>query len=130
MDDPPTGLLVVLRFDEAGDRSDDFLDEARAALAVLAEQPGFDDGWVGRATDDPRRWAMALRWQSVGAYRRALSAFPVKLHAVPLLSRAIDEPTAFEVLEARGARHASSSSARADDADTVPVGGVADPATD
>ena len=39
------------------------------------------------------------RWEHVGAYRRALSAYDVKLHAVPLLSRALDEPSAYEVVE-------------------------------
>ena len=34
-----------------------------------------------------------------GAYRRALSSYDVKLHAVPTLSRALDEPSAYEVVE-------------------------------
>ena len=38
-------------------------------------------------------------WEHVGAYRRALSAYDVKLHAVPLLSRALDEPSAYEMVE-------------------------------
>ena len=35
----------------------------------------------------------------MGAYRRALSSYDVKLHAVPTLSRALDEPSAYEVVE-------------------------------
>ena len=31
----------------------------------------------------------------MGSYRRALSAFEVKMTAVPLLSRAVDEPSAY-----------------------------------
>jgi hypothetical protein len=34
----------------------------------------------------------------VGAYRRALSNADVKLRAVPLMYRCVDEPTAFEDL--------------------------------
>ncbi len=45
---------------------------------------------------------LTTQWEHVGAYRRALSAYEVKLHAVPLLSRAIDEPSAFEVVEPGG----------------------------
>jgi hypothetical protein len=37
-------------------------------------------------------------WESVGAYRRALSSYDVKLHATPLLARSLDEPSAYEVL--------------------------------
>ena len=75
-----------------------FLDDAQAALRALAERPGYVDGVIGRSTDDPTLWLMTLRWESVGAYRRALSAYDVKIAAVPLLSTAIDEPTAYEVL--------------------------------
>ena len=49
--------------------------------------------------DDPELWVLTTRWQNVGSYRRALSAYDVKLTAVPLLSRAIDEPSAYEVVE-------------------------------
>ncbi len=38
----------------------------------------------------------------MGSYRRALSAYDVKLGAVPLLSRAVDEPSAYEVLGEEG----------------------------
>ncbi len=35
----------------------------------------------------------------MGAYRRALSTYDVKLAAVPTLSQALDEPSAYEVVE-------------------------------
>ena len=41
---------------------------------------------------------LTTRWVHVGAYRRALSAYDVKVGAVPLLSRAIDEPGAYETV--------------------------------
>jgi hypothetical protein len=48
--------------------------------------------------DDPHLWTLTTSWESVGAYRRALSDYQVKLVAVPLMYRAIDEPSAFEPL--------------------------------
>ena len=75
-----------------------FLDDAHAALRVLAQRAGYVDGGIGRATDDPQLWLMTLRWDDVGSYRRALSSYDVKVAAVPLLSTALDEPTAFELL--------------------------------
>jgi hypothetical protein len=56
------------------------------------------DGRVGRSIDEPELWVLSTRWQTVGAYRRALSAPEVKVHAVPLMYRCIDEPSAFEDL--------------------------------
>ena len=61
--------------------------------------PGYVDGRIGRNLDDPTLWVLTTRWENVGAYRRALSSYDVKLQAVPLLSRAIDEPSAYEVVE-------------------------------
>jgi hypothetical protein len=85
--------LVVNRF-----RSDDasFRDELETSLAVLAGRDGYEQGNLGRSVDDPSLWVMVTRWRDVGSYRRALSSYDVKVGAVPLLSRAIDEPSAFE----------------------------------
>jgi hypothetical protein len=89
-------VLVVNRF-----RSDDpgLRHDLEAALAVLAAQPGCEDGRAGRNVDDPGLWVMVTRWADVGSYRRALSSYDVKVGAVPLLSRAIDEPSAYEALD-------------------------------
>ncbi|HVF04056.1 MAG TPA: antibiotic biosynthesis monooxygenase [Frankiaceae bacterium] len=91
-------MLVVTRFvvpvaDDASFRAD-----AAAALRALGERPGWVGGRVARSTDDPTAWLLLTEWESVGAYRRALSGFDVKMHATPLLARAVAEPSAYEVL--------------------------------
>ena len=53
----------------------------------------------GNNVDDPSLWTLVTRWKDVGSYRRALSSYDVKVGAVPLLSRAIDEPSAYELLD-------------------------------
>ncbi|HMG29232.1 MAG TPA: antibiotic biosynthesis monooxygenase [Jiangellaceae bacterium] len=116
-------MLAVTRYRIDPTEAAAFLAQARAALAVLADRPGWRTGHVGRATDDPALWLLISEWDDVGSYRRALSAYEVKVTAVPLLSRAIDEPTAFEVLtDADG--HGS---ALAGDAGLVGVGEAAAP---
>jgi quinol monooxygenase YgiN len=89
-------VLVVNRFRESEPA---FREELEAALAVVRTQPGFEDGRAGRNVDDPTLWVMVTRWRDVGSYRRALSSYDVKVGVVPLLSRAIDEPSAFEDLD-------------------------------
>ena len=76
-----------------------FRADLAAAHEVLAARPGYVEGTVGRNLDDPELWVLTTRWENVGAYRRALSSYEVKLNAVPLLSRALDEPSAYEVVE-------------------------------
>ena len=89
-------MLVVNRFAVADEGA--FTPRAEAALAALAGRPGFVSGSFGRAVDEPDRWCLVTVWESVGAYRRALSAFEVKVEATPLLAESLDEPSAYEVL--------------------------------
>lgn len=94
-----TSVLVVNRFRIPSEETDRFRADLAAARDLLAAQLGFVDGSLGRNLDDPGLWVLVTRWESVGAYRRALSAYDVKLHAHPTLGRALDEPGAFEDAE-------------------------------
>ncbi len=95
-------VLVAMRFTVPADSTEAFLAQARAALAVLEARPGWRSSRIARATDDGDLWTVTTEWDSVGSYRRALSDFDVKVTAVPLLSLAHDEPSAFEVVDAHG----------------------------
>jgi len=92
-------VLVVNRFrvDEA--EAEEFREALERAQATLAAQRGYVAGHAGRNLDDPTLWALVTTWDNVGSYRRALSAYDVKVGAVPLLGSALDEPSAFEVVE-------------------------------
>src|SRR5262245_29329586 len=89
-------MLVLNRFVVPAETQDSFTERAHAALAALAERPGYCSGRLTRALDDPERWTLVTEWESVGAYRRALGGFDVKVHATPLLSESLDEPSAYE----------------------------------
>ena len=93
-------MLVVTRFSVQDAEADAFAEQAAAALAALADCPGYRRGTLGRAADDPVEWVLVTEWDGVGAYRRALSRYAVKVAATPLLARARDEASAFEVLRA------------------------------
>ncbi|PWN01659.1 antibiotic biosynthesis monooxygenase [Nocardioides silvaticus] len=92
-------MLVVNRFRLPEGASEDvFRADLTLAHETLAAQRGYLAGEIGRNLDDPSLWVLTTRWESVGAYRRALSTYDVKLSAVPTLSRALDEPSAYEVV--------------------------------
>ena len=69
------------------------------ALEILASKPGHVAGEVGRNVDDPSLWVLTTRWENVGSYRRALGSYEGKLHIQPLMVHAVDEPSAYEVVE-------------------------------
>ncbi len=120
-------MLVVTRYVVPAEEAEEFLGLAQQALEALAARPGCTGGRVGRAADDAALWTLTTTWTSVGDYRRALSAYDVKVRAVPLMYRAVDEPSAFEELitwsPSTGTEHHEAS--RATDADTARPGGAA-----
>jgi heme-degrading monooxygenase HmoA len=123
-------VIVISRFrvDEAG--AEEFLDRARRALDAFAACTGYERGRIGRAADDPGLWTVVTEWASVGAFRRSLSTFDVKVHAAPLLGESIDEPAAYEVIvgldQAAGVADVAPSD-RAADADITRIGEAATP---
>lgn len=116
-------MLVITRFVVPEADGDRFRADAERALAALASRPGYRSGRVGRAVEDPTAWVVQSEWVGVGAYRRALSAYEVKVWAAPLLGLARDEPSAYEVLWADGADAVGEgTSARAADAGSAAPG--------
>ena len=92
-------MLVVNRFDVPLAEAQEFRTALERARVALAARPGHLESRIGRNLDEPTLWVLTSTWESTGAYRRALSAYDVKMHAVPVLYRAIDEPSAYEWAE-------------------------------
>ncbi len=92
-------MIVVTRFRVPSEEVQQFRDDLVTAHEALAACRGYLDGTVGRNVDEPDLWVLTTRWENVGAYRRALSSYDVKMRAVPVLYRAVDEPSAYEVVD-------------------------------
>lgn len=119
-------MLVVTRFEVPAAQAQAFLQMARTALAAFAAREGYVAGRIGRAADDPTAWIMTTEWSGVGAYRRSLSSYDVKVDAAPLLATGRAEPSAFELLVRDDDVRAS---CRAADAETVALGRASGPAS-
>jgi len=89
-------VIVVSRFRVPETDAASFRVDLERAHEILAAQPGYRAGRIGRNVDDPELWVLTTEWAGPGAYRRALSSYDVKLTAVQTLGRAIDEPSAYE----------------------------------
>ncbi len=88
-------MIVLTRYRVDPD-DQEFETAASAAIAVLSAREGFVGVDFARNLDDPELWTITTRWRDVGSYRRALQGYESKMVVVPLLSRAIDEPSAYE----------------------------------
>lgn len=87
---------MLSRFEVPEAATEAFVTQAEAAIAVLRRRDGLRSLDFGRNLDEPTLWTLTVRWDDVGSYRRALSGIEAKSVVVPLLSLAIDEPTAYE----------------------------------
>ena len=93
-------MLSRFRVDAASEPT--FRSQAEAAIAVLRRRDGLLSLDFGRNLDEPELWTLTTRWVDVGSYRRALSGIESKSVVVPMLSLAVDEPSAYESPELVG----------------------------
>ena len=97
---------MLNRFRVPENQTNTFVTQGRAAVTVLTDRTGFVSADLGRNLDDPELWTITTRWQNVGSYRRALQGYESKMVVVPLLSLAIDEPSAYDDAELVGENQA------------------------
>lgn len=121
-------LVVISRFRVSVQGRSDFLQSMDTAIMILTRQAGCLAASLGQSTDEADLLLLRTEWAGVGAYRKALSAYEVKVSVVPLLSQAVDESSAFETIRTwDGHRLVSSASGLAADADGVRLGSAAAP---
>jgi len=85
-------MLAISRFRDQGDG---FRDEAQPVVDWWSARPGCVSMDLVQNLDEPGLWAIVGRWVSVGAYRRSFNGYDAKMLLTPLLSRAVDEPSAY-----------------------------------
>ena len=86
--------MAISRFRVAGDAAG-FRLQAEAVVSHFAAASGSQGAELVQNLDEPGLWAIVSRWADVGSYRRAFNGTPAKLVLLPLLSLAIDEPSAY-----------------------------------
>ena len=89
-------MLAIARFSTPLANAAHFEAQLATALEAFSACAGFVSGEFGQNLDDTTLWSLVTHWENVGSYRRALSNNTVKMNAIPLLARAIDEPGAYE----------------------------------
>ncbi|MDQ1703488.1 MAG: hypothetical protein QOF57_2740 [Frankiaceae bacterium] len=93
-------MYAIFRFDVPVDDAS-FTQAAAPALDALRASTGCLSVALVRSVEDRAQWVLVAEWEGVGAYRRALGSYDVRLHAHPFLARARSDESAFEVIERR-----------------------------
>lgn len=120
--------MVVSRFRVPTDQTAQFASDARATVEILAQSAGCLGARLGQSTDDPGLRVIITEWDQVGSYRRALSRYEVKAAAIPFLSHAVDEPSAYEIVHSQaGGTASNAASGLAADASSIGLGHAAGP---
>jgi len=88
-------VLVVSRFRVPAGVGG-FVDAATAAVERFRVSAGCRSAELVQNLDEPELWALVSTWADVGSYRRAFNGTDAKLVLIPLLSLAIDEPSAYD----------------------------------
>ncbi len=99
---PAAGVIVVTRFivpDDPTAAATEFAANAARLQEALAARPGHVRSRLARALDDPARWVLISEWEEVGPWRRALSAYEVRIEVMPLMALAETEPSVYEVTD-------------------------------
>ena len=116
-------LLVIVRFRVSPEARATWLAGAERVLEIFARQGGFQCASIGQSTDETDLLLLRSEWDSVGDYRRALSDMDMKMYGIPFMAQAIDEPSAYELLQhTSGDAGTTAVSGRARDADDVRLG--------
>lgn len=85
-------MIAITRF---ADQGPDFATEAAPVISWWSARAGCLTMDLVQNLDDHGLWAIVSRWESVGAYRKSFNGYDAKMILTPLLSRAVDEPSAF-----------------------------------
>jgi hypothetical protein len=88
-------MLAFSRFSVPPQEQASFLLDAERAAAWFAGRPGCRYAEVVGNLDEPDLFALASGWDDVGSYRRAFNGYDAKMILMPVLNRALDEPSAW-----------------------------------
>ncbi|MFM8515757.1 MAG: antibiotic biosynthesis monooxygenase [Actinomycetota bacterium] len=119
-------VLVTMRF-TVRDRVD-FLAQARVCVEVLRTRAGCLGVEVLQSVDSVEQMLITTRWQDMGSYRKAMSAYEVKEKVIPFLSHARDEDSTFETLVRADAKESAMyDSGLSADAESTSLGSASTP---
>ena len=119
---PNTIAVVVQLVVPAAERAR-FEQGCERMVELCAESPGFLSSELGQSTDSLEDFTLIHRWADVGAYRKFLSRYEIKLEVIPFLSTFTKDSVTVEIImDSQSDRVESGISSLASDAQTFDRG--------
>lgn len=91
-------MLAVWHYSGVAAEAANLRRHGEGLLVALAARPGYRRGQLGEAVDEPGRWVLVTEWDGLGSYRRAMSAYDVRLATAALPGLAAELASAFDVV--------------------------------
>jgi quinol monooxygenase YgiN len=123
MNVPANTVAVVSQLVVAADKRDAFDQGFDRMSELLTQSQGFVSSELGQSTDSLEDLTLIQRWADVGAYRKFLSRYEVKLDVIPFLSTFTKDSVTVEIIsDSQSSNVASGTSSLAADAQTFDRG--------
>lgn len=71
------------------------VDRLRSVVEFWRHCEGCESVELAQNLDEPTLWVILSHWRNVGCYRRSFSGAEAKMLLTPILSLALDEPSAY-----------------------------------
>jgi quinol monooxygenase YgiN len=125
MNTAPNTIAVIVQLVVPGGARVQFEQAYERMGELCAQSPGFLSSELGQSTDSLEDFTMIHRWADVGAYRKFLSRYEVKLEVIPFLSTFTKDSVTVEIImDSQSDRVESGTSSLALDAQTFDRGSI------
>lgn len=123
MNVPANTIAVVAQLVVPKEKRDAFDQGFDRMCELLTQSHGFLSSELGQSTDSLEDLTLIHRWADVGAYRKFLSRYEVKLDVIPFLSTFTQDAVTVEIIsDSRSSNVVSGTSSLAADAQTFDRG--------
>ena len=121
----PNTIAVVAQLVVPAAARAQFEQGSERMMELCAQSPGFLSSELGQSTDSLEDYTVIHRWADVGAYRKFLSRYEVKLEVIPFLSTFTKDSVTVEIIwDSQSGRGESGTSSLARDAQTFDRGSI------
>jgi hypothetical protein len=121
----PNPIAVIAQLVVPADARGHFDQGCERMVELCGESPGFLSSELGQSTDSLEDFTLIHRWADVGAYRKFLGRYDIKLEVIPFLSTFTKDSVTVEIIrDSQSDRVEGGTSSLAIDAQTFDRGSI------